>query len=118
MTLTSRQFLGQAARSVAALSLAKSSPHWSAGEASLTNRCPPRALTGTLTIMNRWSNPGEPARIKALFKQFEHMYPGVTVRNRSLPGSGRPASLLSPSLATVVTCDIINGCLRAPPRFE
>jgi raffinose/stachyose/melibiose transport system substrate-binding protein len=88
MTLTRRQFLGQAAGSVAALSLAQSIPSILRTASEPHKQTPSHNLTGTLTIMNRWSNPGEPSRINALFKQFEHMYPGVTIRNQSLPGSG------------------------------
>jgi ABC-type glycerol-3-phosphate transport system substrate-binding protein len=86
MALSRRQFLSQTAGGVAALSLTKVA-------GPLLTQAPVRHLlagsvTGTLTIMNRWSTPGQPALMNNLFAQFEHLHPGTTIKNQHFPNSG------------------------------
>lgn len=47
-----------------------------------------KSLSGTLTILNRWTTPGQPKLINSLFAEFEKVYPGVTIKNQGLPTSG------------------------------
>jgi ABC-type glycerol-3-phosphate transport system substrate-binding protein len=86
MPLTRREFLGQAAGGVAAVGLLKTArPLLREAPAS---RVKAGSLTGTLTIMNRWSSPGTPGEMNNLFSQFERLHPGATIKNQHFPNSG------------------------------
>jgi raffinose/stachyose/melibiose transport system substrate-binding protein len=88
--VTRREFLAGATLLGTGAAVASMAPSASASalRGARASFMPKTSLSGTLTILNRWTTPGQPKLINSLFAEFEKLYPGVSVKNQGLPTSG------------------------------